>query len=271
MTQFWPLSLPSGTQSSSRSADPAPTGRRSGRPSALGHVPLRETPPTVLGRPLVLSPSEPARTPWAVTYPTHPGGAGPWATRCSSRIEDASAELAERSPAADDLGRLPDDVAKLLKDIGIVRMLQPADFGGYEADPRDFLAAVMEVGHACPSAGWVSGVVGVHPWELALTSERLQEEVWGDDSDTWVASPYAPMGTATPVDGGYTVNGRWSFSSGTDLCNWVVLGASVPGGGTDRAPFMVHVMLPASRLRDRRRLLEGHGPRGHRQQGRRRS
>jgi alkylation response protein AidB-like acyl-CoA dehydrogenase len=160
------------------------------------------------------------------------------------KIEDAKAELAERSPAADELGRLPDDVAKRLKDIGVVRMLQPAEFGGDEADPRDFLAAVMEIGHACPSAGWVSGVVGVHPWELAIADERLQAEVWGEDPDTWVASPYAPMGTATPVDGGYTVEGRWSFSSGTDLCDWVVLGASVVGGGKDGVPFMLHVMLP---------------------------
>ncbi len=160
------------------------------------------------------------------------------------RIEEASGELAARSQAADELGRLPDDVAKRLKDIGVVRMLQPIEFGGFEADPRDFLAAVMEIGHSCPSAGWVCGVVGVHPWELAVSDERLQAEVWGDDPDTWMASPYAPMGTATPVDGGYRVEGRWSFSSGTDVCDWVVLGAMVPGGGTDGVPFMLHVMLP---------------------------
>ena len=160
------------------------------------------------------------------------------------RIEEASSELAERSPEADELGQLPDDVGKRLKDIGVVRMLQPVEFGGDEADPRDFLAAVMEIGHSCPSSGWVSGVVGVHPWELAICDERLQDEVWGDDPDTWVASPYAPMGTATPADGGYVVDGRWSFSSGTDLCDWVVLGAMVPGGGADGVPFMVHVMLP---------------------------
>ncbi len=50
----------------------------------------------------------------------------------------------------------------------------------------------MDVGNWCPSAGWVAGVVGVHPWELAFNDRRLQEEVWGDDPDTWVASPYAP-------------------------------------------------------------------------------
>ena len=127
-----------------------------------------------------------------------------------------------------------------------MRLLQPADFGGYEADPRDFLNAVMDIGNWCPSAGWVAGVVGVHPWELAFNDRRLQQEVWGDDPDTWIASPYAPSGTATPVDGGYVLDGRWKFSSGTDLCDWVVLGAGVPGGGTDDVPFMVHVMLPRS-------------------------
>jgi alkylation response protein AidB-like acyl-CoA dehydrogenase len=162
-----------------------------------------------------------------------------------SRIEEASGLLVERSAAADALGRLPDETAKQLKDTGLVRLLQPEEFGGYEADPRDFLSAVMNVGNWCPSAGWIAGVVGVHPWELALNDPRLQEEVWGEDPDTWVASPYAPSGTAVAVDGGYTVNGHWQFSSGTDHCEWVVLGAMVPGSDAEATPTgMLHVMLP---------------------------
>ena len=184
------------------------------------------------------------------------------------RIEEASSELADRSAAADELGRLPDDVAKRLKDTGIVRMLQPAEFGGYEADPRDFLAAVMEVGHSCPSAGWVCGVVGVHPWELALNDERLQEEVWGDDPDTWMASPYAPMGTATP--------GRRRLHGGGPV-ELLLRDRPVRLGGARRHGARwrhrrraVHAPRDAAprRLRDRRRLVEGHGPRGHGQQGR---
>ena len=113
-----------------------------------------------------------------------------------TKIAEAGPALAEKSEAADDLGRLPDETGKRLRDCGVIRLLQPTDFGGYEADPRDFLNAVMDVGNWCPSAGWVSGVVGVHPWELAFNDRRLQEEVWGEDPDTWVASPYAPSGTA---------------------------------------------------------------------------
>ena len=163
----------------------------------------------------------------------------------ASRIDDAGELFATWSADADRLGRLTDESAAQLRASGLVRLLQPAEFGGYEADPRDFLAAVMDVGHHCPSAGWVAGVVGVHPWELALNDRRLQQEVWGDDPDTWVASPYAPSGTAVPVDGGYTVNGHWQFSSGTDHCDWVVLGAIVPGSDQEATPTgMLHVMLP---------------------------
>lgn len=162
------------------------------------------------------------------------------------RIDEAGEFFRDRSEAAEDLGRLPDDVGRRLKETGLVRLLQPADFGGYEADPRDFFSAVMDVGNWCPAAGWVAGVVGVHPWELALNDERLQAEVWGDDPDTWVASPYAPSGTATPVEGGYTVNGHWNFSSGTDLCSWVVLGALVIDAESGAPTGMRHVMLPRS-------------------------
>ena len=151
--------------------------------------------------------------------------------------------LAEQSAEAERIGRLTDDVAKHLKDSELVRLLQPKDFGGYEADPRDFLGAVMEVGNWCPAAGWVAGVVGVHPWELALQDRRVQEEVWADDPDTWVASPYSPGGTATPVDGGYQVTGHWKFSSGTDLCDWIVLGAIVKNDEGDMIGAL-HIMLP---------------------------
>lgn len=151
---------------------------------------------------------------------------------------------------AEQLGRLPDKTAQALKETGIIRMLQPQRFGGYESHPVDFMRAVLEAAEHDGSAGWVAGVVGVHPHELAQTDLRLQEEIWGQDNDTWVASPYAPMGQARPVEGGYLFNGRWSFSSGTDHCQWVMIGGFVtdPDGGLpdrDQSRIM-HFCLPRS-------------------------
>ena len=79
-----------------------------------------------------------------------------------------------------------------------------------------------------------------------MPTRRCREEVWADDVDTWMASPYAPQGVAKPVDGGYIFNGRWQFSSGTDHCDWIILGAML---GDDEGkplmpPQMLHMILP---------------------------
>src|ERR1700722_16339289 len=96
--------------------------------------------------------------------------------------------LSEHAAETERLGRLPDETVQRLKQIGIIRMLQPAGFGGFESHPVEFFQSVMAAASACPSTGWVSGIVGVHPWELALADVRVQEEIWGEDPDTWVSS-----------------------------------------------------------------------------------
>ncbi len=163
-------------------------------------------------------------------------------------IEKSAGFFQERAGQAEDLGRLPDETAQAIKDSGLVRMLQPTEFGGSETHPCDFLEAVMALGSACGASGWVAGVVGVHPWELALFDARVQEEIWGSDPDTWIASPYAPMGRARPVDGGYIFNGRWTFSSGTDHCEWAVLGGVfVDSDGNPTAEGRAgHFVIPRS-------------------------
>jgi len=145
-------------------------------------------------------------------------------TTVPERIEELSEEFTALAEEADALGRTPDTAVKLLRDSGVVRMLQSRDFGGLETSPVDFFESVMRIGARSGSIGWVAGVVGVHPFELGQADRRVQEEIWGEDPDTWVASPYAPMGRARAVEGGYRFSGRWSFSSGTDACDWIVLG-----------------------------------------------
>ena len=162
------------------------------------------------------------------------------------RVAKAAPVLAAEAGESDELGRLTDAAAKTLRDTGLVRLLQPTEHAGYESHPNDFLEAVMAVGVAMPSAGWIAGVVGVHPWEIALMDPKLQEEIWGDDPDTWTASPYAPMGRARPVDGGFLFTGQWPYSTGTDFCDWVILGGMVTGddGQPLMPPDIRHFVLP---------------------------
>ena len=81
-----------------------------------------------------------------------------------------------------------------------------------------------------------------------MADPKVQEEILGSDSDTWQASPYMPGGIATPVDGGYRLSGRWQFSSGTDHCDWIFLGAfsGDKAGKPTVPPHPFHVILPRS-------------------------
>lgn len=173
-------------------------------------------------------------------------------TEVRDRIAKIRDLIQEPGPANEALGRLTDETAEKLRWAGVVRMLQPREFGGEEVHPVEFFEAVLDIGSHNGATGWVSSVVGVHPWEIGQVDLSIQEEIWGSASplgaDTWVASPYAPMGRLKPVDGGFVCNGRWSFSSGTDHCQWIVLGALITDGdgNVDRSQPVQHIILPRS-------------------------
>lgn len=166
--------------------------------------------------------------------------------RVIDRINDLADQLREQAWEAEKLGKLPDEIAKMLRAAGPIRLLQSKGYGGYEVHPREFAETVMATAALDPASGWICGVVGVHPWQVAFADPKVAAEMWSQDQDVWMASPYAPTGVAKPVDGGYIFNGRWQFSSGTDHCDWIILGALL-GDGEGKPlmpPKMLHMILP---------------------------
>lgn len=167
-------------------------------------------------------------------------------TRVIDKVMDAADQLREHAVEAEKIGKLTEQTVKIMKSAGNIRLLQPKEHGGLEVHPREFAETVMATAALDPAAGWINGVVGVHPYQLAYADPRVAAEIWADDVDTWVASPYAPQGVAVPVDGGYIFNGRWQFSSGTDHCDWIFLGALLGNaeGRPVMPPQMLHMILP---------------------------
>lgn len=156
--------------------------------------------------------------------------------------------IAERSADADRACRLPEESIRELADAGVFGMLQPKRYGGLEVEPTRFYEVVRAIAAACPSTGWVCGVLGVHPWQLGLFDVRAQDEVWGADPSTLAASSYAPLGRLTPTAGGYRLSGRWGFASGLAHVSWCLLGAVIVGVEGRPVDFMT-VLVPASDYR----------------------
>ena len=156
-------------------------------------------------------------------------------------IDDLLPKLRERAQAAEDRRQVSYETINELDEVGFFKLLQPEQWGGLQADPTNFYEAVRRLASAGGSTGWISSIIGVHNWHLALFDQKAQDEVWGEDPTVRVSSSYAPMGAGTVVDGGYLVSGAWQWSSGSEHATWAFLGGPVikDGRPVDFGSFLI--------------------------------
>ena len=151
--------------------------------------------------------------------------------------------LAERAPQAEKQGFVSQETVNEMEAAGLFRVLQPKRWGGHEMDPRVFYSIQLAIAEGCMSTAWMYGVLGVHYWQLGLFPNAAQQDVWGKNPATRIASTYMPTGKAEPVEGGYRFSGRWSFSSGNEHCEWILLGGLLPkkdgSGAIEHCTFLL--------------------------------
>ena len=148
--------------------------------------------------------------------------------------------LLARAPEGERLRRVPDETIADMQAAGVFRVLQPKRWGGYEMDIHTYFDVQMALGEGDMSTAWVYGVVGVHPWLIALFDDRAAKDIWGKDDGALTCSSLMPVGVATPAEGGFRLSGRWRYSSGCDHTQWAFLGGSPPGGALEqRRIFLV--------------------------------
>ncbi|ARS29487.1 acyl-CoA dehydrogenase family protein [Sphingomonas sp. KC8] len=151
--------------------------------------------------------------------------AAPTAEELIARARAMAETLRQRARQTTLDGDVPAETIAEMAAAGFFRILQPQRYGGYEMLPDVFYEVQKALAEGCMSTGWVYGVLGCHPYQLALFDDKAQQEVWGDDPATRVSSSYQPVGKVEKADGGFYLSGRWGFSSGSSHCSWVLLGS----------------------------------------------
>ena len=142
------------------------------------------------------------------------------------------ARLKELGPPARLDRQITVEAMDLIKASGFMRALLPKRWGGLEATPQEFFAAQIAIAEQDMSTAWVAGVVAVHAYQLALMSEQAQDDVYSAGPNTLISSSYNPAGARVEAcDGGFMLHGSWGWSSGSEHCSWVLLGAVIPGEG----------------------------------------
>jgi 3-hydroxy-9,10-secoandrosta-1,3,5(10)-triene-9,17-dione monooxygenase len=139
--------------------------------------------------------------------------------------------LRERAERAEDARILLPETLEDLHRTGLMRVMQPKRWGGMEFDFVSYVDFSAELARGCASTGWTVGNLLIHHWMLALYDERAQQEVWGANPEALIASGIAyPQGSGRKAPGGFTVSGRWNFSSGVNVADWNMLAVTVRDG-----------------------------------------
>lgn len=177
------------------------------------------------------------------------GGDIPSGAELVARAQALQPVLRERAKACVAGRDVPAQSIADMQAAGLFKILQPKRWGGYEMHPNIFFEVQKTLARGCMSTGWMFGVLGCHPYELALFDNQAQVDVWGEDNSILMSSSYQPVGKVTRVDGGFRLSGHWGFSTGSVHCNWVLLGALVPPAEPGGAPDMRTFLVPRSDYR----------------------
>lgn len=136
--------------------------------------------------------------------------------------------VCERQDEFDKLRRLPDDIFETLADAGLFRLWLPQAVGGPELTPFEFMSIVEAASALDGSVGWLVGNGGGMSRVGGYISKAVARD-WFSDRRAFVAAATGAVGTATRVEGGYRVAGRWPFGSGAHHASlFMMLAAEKP-------------------------------------------
>lgn len=170
----------------------------------------------------------------------------PSRTELVRRASELVPPIQARATRMEENRRLDDELIEMLADAGLLRLRIPARYGGHEADMRTLVAVISELGRGDGSVAWTTAVWSICGWLVGLFPDEVQDEVFAVP-DARICGLLSPTGTAEPKDGGYVINGRWAFNTGSLHSHWNVLIAMAPTpDGEQRWPIMA--IAPMSEL-----------------------
>jgi alkylation response protein AidB-like acyl-CoA dehydrogenase len=160
-------------------------------------------------------------------------------------------EIRQRADEIERARRLPDDLARRMASAGMFRLLVPRSLGGLEVHPGEFFDALVETSRADGAVGWCQMIGATTGILSASFPGHWAETIYGADPDIITTGVTAPLGRATPVDGGYRVTGRWPFGSGSQVSGWICGGCLILEDGKPRTnakglPETILAMFPAA-------------------------
>ena len=143
-------------------------------------------------------------------------------------VRDMAALIRADAAKAESNGDATPEVVAAMKQAGLYWMLVPEEFGGGGLDICSTVDVLSEVSRADASAGWAL-MATASTTALACThvGPAAFDHMFGGTQLPMVAGMLAPTGRAREVEGGYEVEGKFSFGSGCLHADWFCAGTVI--------------------------------------------
>jgi alkylation response protein AidB-like acyl-CoA dehydrogenase len=148
---------------------------------------------------------------------------------------------------------LPKPIWQAMREAGLFSMWVPRALGGAEVELETMVRVVEELARQDGSVGWNMMIAGNTSILWSLLTQDTAASIIRDDPNTVLAGTIlGGHGVATPVEGGYRVNGHWPFASGCHQADWIVASCEVlddgehPRLGLDGNPSVHAFVVPVS-------------------------
>jgi indole-3-acetate monooxygenase len=131
--------------------------------------------------------------------------------------------------------RLPPVLVEQLRAGGFYQMVIPRALGGHQVDPLTYLRVAELLAEGAGSVGWnISNNSIAQLVTLGLPDDGVRE-IYAQGADNIIAGTAVQGGgQAVPVEGGYRVNGHWTFGSGCQESAWMLGSFQILDGGEPR-------------------------------------
>jgi alkylation response protein AidB-like acyl-CoA dehydrogenase len=140
------------------------------------------------------------------------------------RVNGLADVIHSHSSAMEQERRISEEVVAGIRATGLNRAFIPAALGGDDAPLLDVVDAIERIASIDGSTGWCAAVgMGTNAFSGYVAPDAAAE-VW-TDPDQGNASMFGPFGQVRANGDGFTMSGRWPFSSNCLHSEWIGLGS----------------------------------------------
>jgi indole-3-acetate monooxygenase len=145
---------------------------------------------------------------------------GYWGTKTDlasllSHVHKIGPILEENAEENDKLGRLNDATFAALRPLRMSHIFAGEEIGGAQLSPTQGLELLEAITYYNGASGWISMVHAcIGAMSAAFLPDTAIARLFAPESENRFSGQGTPTGMLKKVEGGYRLNGRWSYASG---------------------------------------------------------